>query len=225
MRVLIADDEPAITKALKVILEKNKFTVDAVYNGRDALDYMLTGQYDAVVLDIMMPELSGLDVLTRARAQGIKTPVMLLTAKGEVSDRVTGLDCGADDYLPKPFATSELVARVRALTRRSDSYTHTVLSLGQTRLDSGRYELACGDRSVSLSNREYQLMELLMRNARQVFSSERIMELVWGFDANADTDVVWTYVSFLRKKLREINADTEIKTIRGVGYAFDMCER
>lgn len=225
MRVLIADDEPAITKALKVILEKNKFTVDAVYNGRDALDYMLTGQYDAVVLDIMMPQLSGLDVLTRARAQGIKTPVMLLTAKGEVSDRVTGLDCGADDYLPKPFATSELVARVRALTRRSDSYTHTVLSLGQTRLDSGRYELACGDRSVSLSNREYQLMELLMRNARQVFSSERIMELVWGFDANADTDVVWTYVSFLRKKLREINADTEIKTIRGVGYAFDMCER
>ena len=225
MRVLIADDEPAITKALKVILEKNKFTVDAVYNGRDALDYMLTGQYDAVVLDIMMPQLSGLDVLTRARAQGIKTPVMLLTAKGEVSDRVTGLDCGADDYLPKPFATSELVARVCALTRRSDSYTHTVLSLGQTRLDSGRYELACGDRSVSLSNREYQLMELLMRNARQVFSSERIMELVWGFDANADTDVVWTYVSFLRKKLREINADTEIKTIRGVGYAFDMCER
>ncbi len=225
MRVLIADDEPAITKALKVILEKNKFTVDAVYNGRDALDYMLTGQYNAVVLDIMMPQLSGLDVLTRARAQGIKTPVMLLTAKGEVSDRVTGLDCGADDYLPKPFATSELVARVRALTRRSDSYTHTVLSLGQTRLDSGRYELACGDRSVSLSNREYQLMELLMRNARQVFSSERIMELVWGFDANADTDVVWTYVSFLRKKLREINADTEIKTIRGVGYAFDMCER
>lgn len=225
MRVLIADDEPAITKALKVILEKNKFTVDAVYNGRDALDYMLTGQYDAVVLDIMMPELSGLDVLTRARAQGVKTPVMLLTAKGEVSDRVTGLDCGADDYLPKPFAASELVARVRALTRRSDSYTHTVLSLGQTRLDSGRYELACGDKSVSLSNREYQLMELLMRNARRVFSSERIMELVWGFDANADTDVVWTYVSFLRKKLREINADTEIKTIRGVGYAFDMCER
>lgn len=225
MRVLIADDEPAITKALKVILEKNKFTVDAVYNGRDALDYMLTGQYDAVVLDIMMPELSGLDVLTRARAQGVKTQVMLLTAKGEVSDRVTGLDCGADDYLPKPFAASELVARVRALTRRSDSYTHTVLSLGQTRLDSGRYELACGDKSVSLSNREYQLMELLMRNARRVFSSERIMELVWGFDANADTDVVWTYVSFLRKKLREINADTEIKTIRGVGYAFDMCER
>lgn len=225
MRVLIADDEPAITKALKVILEKNKFTVDAVYNGKDALDYMTTGQYDAVVLDIMMPGMSGLDVLTHARAMGIKTPVMLLTAKSEVSDRVAGLDCGADDYLPKPFATSELVARVRALTRRSDSYTHTVLALGETRLDSGRFELVCGDKSVGLSNREYQLMELFMRNTRQVFSSERIMELVWGFDANADTDVVWTYVSFLRKKLREIDSDTEIRTIRGAGYAFDMCER
>lgn len=225
MRVLIADDEPAITKALKVILEKNKFTVDAVYNGKDALDYMTTGQYDAVVLDIMMPGMSGLDVLTHARAMGIKTPVMLLTAKSEVSDRVAGLDCGADDYLPKPFATSELVARVRALTRRSDSYTHTVLALGETRLDSGRFELVRGDKSVGLSNREYQLMELFMRNTRQVFSSERIMELVWGYDANADTDVVWTYVSFLRKKLREIDSDTEIRTIRGAGYAFDMCER
>ena len=219
MRVLIADDEAGITKALKVILEKNKFTVDAVYNGTDALDYIMGGRYDAIVLDIMMPGLDGLEVLRRARSGGVTTPVLLLTAKSDVSDRVAGLDCGADDYLPKPFATSELVARVRALTRRSERYTHSVLAVGKTTLDSGRYELSCGDARVGLSNREYQLMELLMRNAGQVFSSERIMELIWGFDAEAETDVVWTYISFLRKKLREINADTEIKTIRGVGYA------
>lgn len=221
MRILIADDEIGITKALKVILEKNKFTVDAVYNGTDALDYIMSGGYDAIVLDIMMPGLDGLEVLRRARASGLTTPVMLLTAKSEVSDRVAGLDCGADDYLPKPFATSELVARVRALTRRSETYTHTVLTVGETKLDSGRYELMCRGKHVGLSNREYQLIELFMRNPGQVFSSERIMELIWGYDAEAETDVVWTYISFLRKKLREIGSDTEIKTIRGAGYALE----
>lgn len=221
MRILIADDEVSITKALKVILEKNKFTVDAVYNGTDALDYIMSGGYDAIVLDIMMPGLDGLEVLRRARAGGVTTPVMLLTAKSEVSDRVAGLDCGADDYLPKPFATSELVARVRALTRRSETYTHSVLSVGETKLDSGRYELICGEAHVGLSNREFQLIELFMRNPGQVFSSERIMELIWGYDAEAETDVVWTYISFLRKKLREIGSDAEIKTIRGAGYALE----
>lgn len=218
---MIADDEVGITKALKVILEKNKFTVDAVYNGTDALDYIMSGGYDAIVLDIMMPGLDGLEVLRRARANGVTTPVMLLTAKSEVSDRVAGLDCGADDYLPKPFATSELVARVRALTRRSETYTHTVLTVGETKLDSGRFELICGANHVPLSNREYQLIELFMRNPGQVFSSERIMELIWGYDAEAETDVVWTYISFLRKKLREIGSDAEIKTIRGAGYALE----
>lgn len=221
MRILIADDEVGITKALKVILEKNKFTVDAVYNGTDALDYIMSGGYDAIVLDIMMPGLDGLEVLRRARAGGVTTPVMLLTAKSEVSDRVAGLDCGADDYLPKPFATSELVARVRALTRRSETYTHTVLTVGETKLDSGRFELICGVNHVGLSNREYQLIELFMRNPGQVFSTERIMELIWGYDAEAETDVVWTYISFLRKKLREIGSDAEIKTIRGAGYALE----
>lgn len=221
MRILIADDEVGITKALKVILEKNKFTVDAVYNGTDALDYIMAGSYDAIVLDIMMPGLDGLEVLRRVRSAGVTTPVMLLTAKSDVTDRVAGLDCGADDYLPKPFATSELVARVRALTRRSDSYTHAVLSVGSTHLDSGRYELSCGSERVGLSNREYQLMELFMRNPGQVFSSERIMELIWGFDADVETDVVWTYISFLRKKLRELGADAQIKTIRGAGYALE----
>ncbi len=224
MRILIADDEQGIAKALKVILEKNKFTVDAVFNGTDALDYIMSTPYDAIVLDIMMPGLDGLTVLSRAREAGIKTPVMLLTAKSEIADRVAGLECGADDYLPKPFATAEFVARVRALTRRSESYTHSVITVGATQLDSGRYELRCGDKSAALSNKEYQLMELFMRSPRRVFSTEHIMELIWGFDAEAETDVIWTYISFLRKKLRQIDSDAEIKTIRGAGYALDTRE-
>ena len=224
MRILIADDEQGIAKALKVILEKNKFAVDAVFNGTDALDYIMSTPYDAIVLDIMMPGLDGLTVLKRAREAGVKTPVMLLTAKSEISDRVAGLECGADDYLPKPFATAEFVARVRALTRRSESYTHSVITFGSTQLDSGRYELRCGDKSAALSNKEYQLMELFMRSPRRVFSTEHIMELIWGFDAEAETDVIWTYISFLRKKLRQIDSDAEIKTIRGAGYALDTRE-
>ncbi len=224
MRILIADDEQGIAKALKVILEKNKFAVDAVFNGTDALDYIMSTPYDAIVLDIMMPGLDGLTVLKRAREAGVKTPVMLLTAKSEISDRVAGLECGADDYLPKPFATAEFVARVRALTRRSESYTHSVITVGSTQLDSGRYELRCGDKSAALSNKEYQLMELFMRSPRRVFSTEHIMELIWGFDAEAETDVIWTYISFLRKKLRQIDSDAEIKTIRGAGYALDTRE-
>lgn len=224
MRILIADDEQGIAKALKVILEKNKFAVDAVFNGTDALDYIMSTPYDAIVLDIMMPGLDGLTVLSRAREAGIKTPVMLLTAKSDISDRVAGLECGADDYLPKPFATAEFVARVRALTRRSESYTHSVITVGTTQLDSGRYELRCGDKSAALSNKEYHLMELFMRSPRRVFSTEHIMELIWGFDAEAETDVIWTYISFLRKKLRQIDSDAEIKTIRGAGYALDTRE-
>lgn len=224
MRILIAEDEAGIAKALKVILEKNKFSADVVYNGTDALDYITNSSYDAVVLDIMMPGMNGLEVLTRARAMGIKTPVMLLTAKSEVDDRVAGLECGADDYLPKPFATSEFVARVRALTRRSNNYVHSVLSLGNTQFNCSRYTLSRGGETVVLSNKEYQLMELFMRNPRRVFSSEHVMELIWGYDAEAEIDVIWTYISFLRKKLRQIGANIEIKTIRGAGYALEEKE-
>ena len=221
MRILIADDEVSITRALKVILEKNKFSVDTVFNGTDALDYITNTNYDAAVLDIMMPGMSGLDVLTKARAAGIKTPVMLLTAKSEVEDRVKGLDCGADDYLPKPFATSEFLARVRALTRRSESYTHSLISVGNLQLDCSRFMLCCGNETVSLSNKEYQLMELFMRNPHHVFSSERIMELIWGYEAEAEIDVIWTNISFLRKKLKQIGSEMELKTIRGAGYSLE----
>lgn len=221
MRVLIAEDEIYIAKALKVMLEKNKFTVDMVHDGADALDHIRQLNYDALVLDIMMPGMDGLEVLRRARKMGITTPTLFLTAKGEVEDRVAGLDAGADDYLPKPFATSEFVARVRALTRRSASYAPSVLTFGKVSLDCGSYRLQASEKSISLNNKEYQLMELFMRNPHYVFSTEHLMEKIWGLEAEAEIDVVWTYIGFLRKKLRELSADIEIRTIRGAGYALE----
>ena len=221
MRVLIAEDEIGIAKALKLILEKNRFSVDMVHNGLDALDYMLSVSYDAVVLDIMMPGLDGLEVLRRARAAGVSSPVLFLTAKAEIEDRVAGLDAGADDYLPKPFATSEFLSRVKALPRRSGSYTPDIIHLGETALDLSGYTLSRGDRMVRLGNKEFQLMELFMRNRGRVFSTEYLMDKVWGLDSEAEIDVVWTYIGFLRKKLRQLDADIEIKTIRGAGYALE----
>ncbi len=221
MRILIAEDEAAIAKALAAMLEKSKYAVDVVSNGVDALDYMLQGSYDALVLDIMMPGMSGIEALKRARARGITTPALFLTAKGEVEDRIAGLDAGADDYLPKPFAAGEFLARVRALTRRSGAYVSDVVGFGNTALDCGRYSLSAGERTVSLNNKEYQLIELFMRNPRHVFSTEALMAKVWGVDAEAELDVVWTYIGFLRKKLKAIGADIELKTIRGAGYSLE----
>ncbi len=221
MRVLIADDEVEIAKALKVILEKNKYSVDIVHDGMTACDYIEDITYDVIVLDIMMPGLDGYGVLKKIRGKGLSTPVLFLTAKSEVEDRVKGLDLGADDYLPKPFAASELLARVRALSRRSETFASSVLKIGNTSLDLSTYELSFGDSSVRLNNKEYQLMELFMRYPKQVFSAERLMERIWDLDSQADIDVVWTYIGFLRKKLKELDADIEIKTIRGAGYSLD----
>lgn len=224
MRILIAEDEVGIAKALKLILEKNRFSVDMVHNGTDALDYLLSVSYDAVVLDIMMPGLDGLEVLSRAREAGVSAPVLFLSAKAEVEDRVAGLDAGADDYLPKPFATSEFISRVKALTRRSGSYVPELIRLGNTTLDLSGYTLSTGDLSVRLNNKEFQLMELFMRNRGRVFSTENLMDKVWGLDSDAEIDVVWTYIGFLRKKLKQLCADIEIKTIRGAGYALEVTE-
>ena len=221
MRILIAEDEVTIARVLKVMLEKNKYAVDMVHNGSDALDYIQAVGYDALVLDIMMPGKDGIEVLKAARAEGNTTPALLLTAKAEVADRVAGLDAGADDYLPKPFAANEFLARVRALTRRSNTYASFALSFGNVTLDCCQYLLKTAFEEVWLNNKEFQLTELFLRHPRQVFSSEHLMEKVWGLDSEAEMDVVWTYIGFLRRKLRQIGADIEIRTIRGAGYALE----
>jgi DNA-binding response OmpR family regulator len=224
MRILIADDEVTIAKALKLLLERNKYSVDIVHDGTDALDYIMATDYDAIVLDIMMPGMDGIEVLTNLRNNGITTPVMLLTAKGEIEDRVNGLNAGADDYLPKPFATSEFIARVTALTRRRGAYTSSVLKNGSTSLDCSSYELSYDGAFVRLNNKEFQMMELFMRNPHHVFSTETLMDRIWGLDAEAEIDVVWTYIGFLRKKLKQLGADIEIKTVRGAGYKLEEIE-
>ena len=221
MRILIAEDEVSIAKALKVMLERNKYVVDAVYNGTDAVDYACTNVYDALILDIMMPGMDGIVALTAIRRSGVTTPALFLTAKAEVEDRVAGLDAGADDYLPKPFAASEFLARVRALTRRSGGYAPALLRLGNTTLDCGQYTLSTPAGSLRLNNKEYQLMELFLRHPRQVFSSEHLMQKLWSMDSAAEMDVIWTYIGFLRKKLKLLEADVEIRTIRGAGYALE----
>lgn len=221
MRILIAEDEAAIAKALKALLERNKYAVDMVHNGTDALAYILEVQYDALILDIMMPGMDGIAVLREARSKGIATPALFLTAKAEIEDRVVGLDAGADDYLPKPFATAEFLARVRALTRRRGDCMPAQLTLGNVTLDTGSYALGVGEGQERLGNKEYQLMELFLRSPKQVFSTELLMEKVWGLDSEAEMDVVWTYIGFLRKKLKLLGANIEIKTIRGVGYTLE----
>lgn len=224
MRILIAEDEVTIARALKVMLEKNKYAVDIVHNGLDALDFILATHYDALVLDIMMPGLDGISVLKTVRSRGINTPALFLTARAEIGDRVAGLDAGADDYLPKPFASAEFLARVRALVRRSESYAAPVLRLGNTELDRSRYILRTDSGEIRLNNKEFQLMELFLRDPRQVFSTERLMDAVWGLESEAQMDVVWTYIGFLRKKLKQLEADVEIRTIRGAGYALEAME-
>lgn len=221
MRVLIAEDEVSIARALKVMLEKNKYAVDVVHNGNDALDYIKAMSYDVLVLDIMMPGKDGIEVLKAVRAGGNTTPALFLTAKAEVADRVAGLDAGADDYLPKPFAASEFLARVRALTRRSNTYASTILTLGNVTLDCSQYILRTPKEESRLNNKEYQLMELFLRHPRQVFSLEHLMDKVWDLDTESEMNVVWTYIAVLRKKLKQIGANVMIRTIRGAGYTLE----
>ncbi len=221
MRVLIAEDETGLAKALKFLLEKNKFSVDTVYDGAAALDCFHSTDYDVIVLDIMMPKVNGLEVLKAIRREKAGVPVMMLTAKAEIEDRVEGLEAGADDYLPKPFASREFIARVKALSRRNAGYTDRILSFGDLRLDCNRYELVCGDESVRLNNKEFQLAELFLRHPHFVFSTGHLMEKIWGQDSEAEIDVVWTYIGFVRKKLRQLGSRVEIRTARGAGYSLE----
>ena len=221
MRLLIAEDELDLAEALTVFFEKNHFSVDAVHNGFDAYEYAASGGYDGVILDVMMPKMNGIQVLERLRAEGCRTPIMMLTAKGQKDDRITGFNAGADDYLPKPFDPDELLSRVRAMLRRSEAYQPSVLDWGDVTLDPGTGLLACGGQSVRLGGREFQVMELFLRNPRQVFSAERIMERIWGWDDEAEINVVWVNISNLRKKLKAIGSRVTLKVNRGLGYALE----
>ena len=219
MRLLIAEDELDLAEALTAFFEKNQFTVDAVHDGMAAYDYASTNEYDAVILDILMPKMDGIQVLKRLRNAGVSTPIMMLTAKAEKDDRIVGFDAGADDYLPKPFSPDELLARVRAMLRRKGDYKPTVLSFGDLSMDCGAGTIRCGDRSERLSGREYQIMELFMRTPRVIISAERIMERVWGWNSQAEVNVVWVHISNLRKKLKTIGSSVTVRASRGLGYA------
>ncbi len=221
MRILVADDEPEMTMALEALLRREHYSVDVVNDGQDALDYGLAENYDCLILDIMMPKLDGIQVLQALRAKNVSTPVLLLTAKSQVEDRVAGLDSGADDYLPKPFDHRELIARVRALTRRGGEYTPSVLTVGKTALDCSTFELKCGASCIRLGNKEFQMLELLMRQAGRLISTEQFMEHIWGYDSEAEINVVWAYISYLRRKLEAVGSNVRIAARRGQGYLLE----
>ena len=221
MKLLFAEDEIAMSEAVTDILTYHHYIVDAVYDGVSALEYARAEKYDGIILDVMMPGMNGLDVLKNLRKEGIQTPVLLLTAKAEVEDRIEGLDAGADDYLPKPFDMGELLARVRALLRRRENYTPSVLTCGNMTLDMNTYELSGNKNSIVLSKIEYQMMELFMLNRGIYLSTEDILVKVWGYDTDAELGIVWVYISNLRKKLVSLGANVEIKAKRNIGYTLE----
>lgn len=221
MRLLLAEDEKALAKALKTILERSNYSVDAVYDGEAALEYMAAGNYDGIILDIMMPKKDGLTVLKEIRKKGSKIPVLLLTAKGEVDDKVEGLDAGANDYLTKPFHAKELLARLRAMTRVQMESEDSQLKAGNVTLDRATFELTTPKGSIRLANKEYQMMEFLMSNPGHLISSERFFEKIWGYDSEAELNVVWVYLSNLRKKLSSLDADIQIRATRNAGYSLE----
>ena len=221
MRLLFAEDEKSLSRAITAILKKNHYEVDAVYDGEEALAYLECGTYDGAILDIMMPKKDGLTVLKEIRRQGINTPVLMLTAKAEIDDRVLGLDSGANDYLTKPFAAPELLARIRAMTRTQMTQNTSALSFGNLSLNQTSFELSSPSGSYQLTNKEFQLLELLMANPGQVISSDRLFEKIWGYESDADPSVIWVYISYLRKKLTALNASVRIRAIRNAGYRLE----
>ena len=221
MRLLLAEDERSLSKAIVAILEKNNYSADTVYDGNEALEYLKTGNYDGVILDIMMPGCSGLEVLKCIRGQGNRIPVLILSAKSEIDDKVLGLDCGANDYLTKPFSSRELLARIRAMTRVQTDQASSRLRFGNITLDRATFELSSPSGSFRLANKEFQMLELLMCNPKHLISTERLMERIWGYDSEAEINVVWVYISYLRKKLSALRADIQIKAKRNAGYSLE----
>ncbi len=222
MRLLLAEDEEDLSKALVAVRKYNNYSVDAVYDGEEALSYIEAGNYDGVILDIMMPKLDGISVLKKVRANGNSIPILLLTAKAEIDDKVEGLDSGADDYLTKPFSMKELLARIRVMTRRQSETTDSILRYGNISLNRATYILSCGEKEIRLSNKEYQMLEMLLANPGQVISTEQFMEKIWGFDSDTELNVVWVNISYIRKKLASIGASVLIKAIRGLGYSVEV---
>ena len=224
MRLLLAEDEKSLSRAVCAILKKNNYSVDAVYDGEEALDYLDTENYDGVILDVMMPKLDGFAVLSRMRKAGNKTPVLMLTARSEIDDKVRGLDSGANDYLTKPFDTKELLARIRVMTRQTAVQADTKLYVGNLTLDTATYELEAPDGHFKLAGKEFQMLEMLMRNPKHLISTDAFMDRIWGYDSETEQNVVWVYVSYLRKKLEAIGANVKIKAQRGVGYYLEVSE-
>ena len=221
MRLLIAEDDPKLLKSLVHIFELNNYAVDGVDNGIDAFDYASSDEYDGLVLDIMMPGMDGVTLLKKLRARGVTTPALFLTARTEIDQRIEGLDAGADDYLPKPFSTGELLARVRAMLRRKDNFTPDMLTFGALSLNRSTYELMCGGRSQALSGREFQVMEMLMQNPNAIVTAEQLITHIWGWDTNVDTSVVWVHISNIRKKLETLAVPVAIKFVRNAGYMLE----
>jgi DNA-binding response OmpR family regulator len=221
MRILIVEDEITLAEALSEICKQQKWSADTVYNGQDGLDYGLSNIYDVIVLDIMLPKKNGLEVLKELRKNNISSPVLLLTAKSEIQDKITGLDTGADDYLTKPSSVEELMARLRALTRRKGEFIGDTLAFGDLTLNKNTYELLCKDQAIKLGTKEYQIMELLFKNPHQILPKELFVEKIWGYDCEAEYNSIEVYISFLRKKLNLLETNVKIATTRGVGYLLE----
>ena len=221
MRILIAEDDPKLLKSLVHIFELNHYSVDGVDNGVDAFDYASSGEYDGLVLDIMMPGMDGVTLLKKLRASGITTPALFLTAKTETYQKIKGLDAGADDYLPKPFSTGELLARVRAMLRRKDNFTPDLLTFEKLTLNRSTYELVYDGKTQALSGKEFQVMEMLMQNRGVIVTAEQLITHIWGWDTSVDTSVVWVHISNIRKKLEALCAPVAIKFVRNAGYILE----
>ena len=221
MKLLYAEDEPALSEAVVDYLTYHKYIVDAVYDGAEAYDYAMSGEYDGIILDIMMPKQSGLEVLSELRRNGCRTPVLLLTAKTQVEDRIRGLDAGADDYLSKPFDMGELMARVRAMLRRREEFRPDLNRFGDLTLNMQSCEISTEMAAIQLPKQEYRLMEQLMLNSTMYLSTEDLLLKAWGFNTETDVNSVWLYISYLRKRLSAIGSKVEIVSKRNIGYKLE----
>lgn len=221
MRLLLAEDEKSLSRAIIAILERNNYSADAVYDGLEALEYLESDTYDGLILDVMMPKMDGITVLKKLREKGNNIPVLMLTVKSEIDDKVLGLDSRANDYLTKPFNTRELLARIRAMTRTNTVQATSILTMGNISLNTATFELSAPGGSFRLANKEFQMLEMLMRNAGRLIPTERFMEKIWGYDSDAEISVVWVYISYLRKKLTALGANVQIKAARNAGYSLE----